>query len=90
MFDDVRKTEISTAATDLATSLIQGDHYASLHLARLLVADESKACRLFARAVAERLQRWPTKMMQEDDVLMVLRAAARDLVNGMGRQDESF
>ena len=90
MIDDARKMEIHKAAEDLATGLIQGDHYASLHLARLLVADESKACRLFARAVAERLQRWPTAKMQEDDVLMVLRAAARDLVSGMGRQDESL
>jgi hypothetical protein len=90
MIDDKHKAEIRTAAADLATSLIQGDHYASLHLARLLAADENKACRLFARAVAERLQRWPTAKMQEDDVLMVLRAAARDLVSGMGGQDEPF
>lgn len=62
MIDDTRKIEIRTATADLATSLIQGNHYAGLHLARLLVADESKACRLFARAVPERLQRWPTKV----------------------------
>jgi hypothetical protein len=87
MIDKARKTEIRTAAADLANSLIAGDHYASLHLARLLAADGSGACRLFARAVAERLQRWPTRMIptwmiQEEDVLMVLRAAARELVDG--------
>jgi sugar/nucleoside kinase (ribokinase family) len=66
MIDKARKTEIRTAAADLvspANSLIAGDHYASMHLARLLAADESDACRLFARAVAERLQQWPTRMI---------------------------
>ena len=80
MSDDACKTEIRTAAADLANSLITGDHYAGLHLARLLVADEDNSCRLFARAMAEQLQRWPIRVMQEDDVLLVMRAAARDLV----------
>ena len=61
MIDDARKTEIRTAAADLANSLVAGDHYASLHLARLLIADESDSCKLFAQAVSERLQRWPTR-----------------------------
>lgn len=80
MSDDKRKTEIRTAAADLANSLIAGDHYAGLHLARLLAIDEDDSFRLFARAMADQLQRWPTRMMQEDDVLMVMRAAARDLI----------
>jgi hypothetical protein len=80
MSDDKRKTEIRTAAVDLANSLIAGDLYAGLHLARLLAADEENSFRLFARAVADRLQRWPTQAMEEDDVLVVMRAAARALI----------
>ena len=81
MSDDTRKTEIRTAAADLANSLIAGDRYAGLYLAQLLAIDEDNSFRLFTRAMADQLQRWPTQVMQEDDVRMVMRAAARDLVN---------
>lgn len=80
MANDSRKRDIQTAAADLANCLIEQNSYAGIYLARLLLADKGNVYRLFTRALAQRLQRWPTKVMEEDDVLLVLRAAARDLV----------
>ncbi len=40
MTHDSRKREIQTAAVDLANSLIHGDRYASIHLARLILVGE--------------------------------------------------
>ena len=80
MTDDSQEREIQTAAADLANSLIYKDRYASIHLARLILASEDNAYRQFAEAVAERLQRWPKNVMQAGDVMMAMRAAARDVV----------
>ena len=80
MTDDSREREIQTAAADLANSLIHEDRYASIHLARLILADEGSVYRLFAQAVTERLQRWPRNMMEASDVILVMRAAARDVL----------
>jgi hypothetical protein len=82
MTEDTRKREIQTAAADLANCLIERNYFAGTYLAQLLLADDGDALRLFARALAWRLQRWPAKVMNEDDVTMVLRAAARDLIGG--------
>ena len=79
MTHDSREREIQTAAADLANSLIYKDRYASIHLARLILADEDSAFRQFAEAVVDRLQRWPKSVMQAGDVMMVMRAAARDV-----------
>ena len=79
MTDDSREREIQTAAADLANSLIYRDRYASIHLARLILAGEDSAYRQFAEAFAERLQRWPKSVMQAGDVMMVMRAAARGI-----------
>jgi hypothetical protein len=84
MTDDPREREIQTAAADLANSLIYRDRYASIRLARLLLAGEDGAYRQFARAFAKRLQRWPRSVMQAGDVLMVMRAAARDVTGETG------
>ena len=84
MTDNSRKREIQTAAADLANSLIYKDRYASIHLARLILAREDSMFRQFAEAVAERLQRWPKSVMQAGDVMMVMRAAARDVTGEMG------
>jgi hypothetical protein len=80
MTEDSREREIQTAAADLANSLIHEDRYASIHLARLILADEGSVYRQFAQALAERLQRWPKNVMQASDVTLVMRAAARDVL----------
>ena len=82
MAEDTRKREIQTAAADLANCLIERSNFAGTYLAHLLLADDGDSLKLFARAVAWRLQRWPAKVMDEDDVTMLLRAAARDLLGG--------
>jgi hypothetical protein len=69
MRDDSREREIQTAAADLANSLIYKDRYASIHLARLILAGEDSVYRASAHAFAERLQRWPKSVMQADDVI---------------------
>ncbi|MBN1933576.1 MAG: hypothetical protein JW934_02865 [Anaerolineae bacterium] len=79
MTNDSREREIQTAAADLSNSLIHKDHYASTHLARLILAGEDSAYLSLAQAMAECLQRWPKGVMQAADVLTVLRAAARDV-----------
>ncbi|MHC4617823.1 MAG: hypothetical protein ACYTEQ_08725 [Planctomycetota bacterium] len=79
MTDDSREREIQTAAADLANSLIYRDRYASIYLARLILAGGDSAYRQFAQAFTERLQRWPKSVMQANDVIMVMRAAARDI-----------
>jgi hypothetical protein len=84
MTHDSREREIQTAAADLANSLIYKDRYASIHLARLILAGEDRAYRPFARALAERLQRWPKSVVEASDVMMVMRAAARDITGEMG------
>ena len=84
MTHDSQKREIQTAAADLANSLIYEDHYASIHLARLILAGDEGAFRQFAEAFAERLQRWPKSVMQAGDVMMVMRAAARDVTGDPG------
>ena len=80
MTEDSREREVQTAAADLANSLIHKDRYASIHLARLILADEGNVYRVFAQALAERLQRWPKKVMQAGDVTLVVREAARDVL----------
>jgi hypothetical protein len=79
MTHDPQEREIQTAAADLANSLIYSDRYASIHLARLILAGEDNAYRQFTEAFAVRLQRWPKNVMQASDVMMVMRAAARDI-----------
>ena len=79
MTDDSQEREIQTAAADLANSLIYSDRYASIHLARLILAGEDNAYRQFTEAFAVRLRRWPKNVMQASDVMMVMRAAARDV-----------
>jgi hypothetical protein len=74
-----KEHKIQTAAADLANSLIYKDRYASIHLARLILAGEDSAYRQFAEAFTERLQRWPKGVMQAGNVMMVMRAAARDV-----------
>ena len=86
MTDDSREREIQTAAADLANSLIYKDRYASIHLARLILAGEDNAYRQFAEAFAERLQRWPKNLMQANDVILVMRAAARDVTGETGNR----
>ena len=84
MTHDPQEREIQTAAADLANSLIHKDRYASIHLARLILAGEDRAYRQFAEAFAARLQRWPKNVMQAGDVMMVMRAAARDIAGETG------
>jgi len=84
MIDDFRAREIQTASADLANSLIHKDRNASIHLARLILAGEDNAYRQFAQAFAGRLQRWPKNVMQAGDVMMVMRAAARDVTGEAG------
>jgi hypothetical protein len=84
MTHNPQEREIQTAAADLANSLIHSDRYASIHLARLILASEEGAYRQFAQAFAARLQRWPKNVMQASDVMMVMRAAARDVTGEMG------
>jgi hypothetical protein len=79
-----REREIQTAAADLANSLIHKDRYASIHLARLILAGEDSMYRQFAQAFAERLQRWPESAMQAGDVMRVMRAATRDVTGETG------
>jgi hypothetical protein len=86
MTDDFRVREIQTAAADLANSLIHKDRYASIHLARLILAGEDSAYRQFAQAFTERLQRWTKNVMQAGDVMTVMRAAARDVLGETARQ----
>ena len=80
MTHDSRECEIQTAAADLANSLIDKDRYASIHLARLILAGEDSAYRQFAQAFAEHLQKWPKSVIQASDVILAMRAAARDVV----------
>ena len=87
MTDNSRKREIQTAAADLANSLIFKDRYASIHLARLILAGEDNAYGQFAEAFAARLQRRQRRsknVMQASDVMMVMRAAARDVTGEAG------
>ena len=84
MTHDPQGREIQTAAADLANSLIHKDRYASIHLARLILAGEDSMYRQFAEAFAARLQRWPKSAMQAGDVMMVMRAAARDVTGETG------
>ena len=84
MTHDPQEREIQTAAADLANSLIHKDRYASIHLARLILAGEDRPYRQFAEAFAARLQRWPKNVMQAGDVMMVMRAAARDIAGETG------
>jgi hypothetical protein len=86
MTHDPKEREIQTAAADLANSLIYRDCYASIHLARLILAGEEGAYRELAEAFAERLQRWPRSVMQANDVILVMRAAARDVTGETGNR----
>ena len=89
MTDDSQKREIQTAAADLANSLIYRDRHDSIHLARLILAGEGGAYQQFAQALAERLQRWPKSVMQASDVILAMRAAARDVVGETTRRRHS-
>jgi hypothetical protein len=84
MTHDPKEREIQTAAADLANSLIHSDRYASIHLARLILVGEDSAYRQFAEAFADRLQRRPRSVVQAGDVMMVTRAAARDVAGETG------
>ena len=80
------RREIRGAASRLTDSLTCGGPEADMHLARLILADgpeESCAYRAFARALARQLQGWVKtgQPMREDDVVRMLRAAARELVD---------
>ena len=79
MTDNSRKREIQTAAADLANSLIYKDRYASIHLARLILAgEEGRAGRKphpsDRGAVWERQWLWNTPGGQRDGLIC----------NGMG------
>ena len=79
MTHNPQEREIQTAAADLANSLIHKDRYASIHMARLILAGEDNTYRQFVEAFAERLQRWPKNLIQAGDVMMLMRTAARDV-----------
>ena len=86
MKNDSREREIQTAAADVANSLIYKDRYASIHLARLILAGEEGVYRQFAEAFAERLHHWPKSVMQASDVMVVMRTAARDVLGETAQQ----
>jgi hypothetical protein len=78
--------DIQAAATDLAACLAQRNQNASIHLARLILADrahEGSTYRLFARALTHQLRQWAGRLqtVQEDDVTQILKGAARELIS---------
>ncbi|MBN1582089.1 MAG: hypothetical protein JXA89_15405, partial [Anaerolineae bacterium] len=73
-------------AGDLVDSLSRRDRQAGIHLARLVLADESDeegAYRALAHALAEQLRHWPGKIqtIREDDMVKLIKAAARELLD---------
>ena len=65
--------------------MAQKNQNAGIHLARLILADrtdEGCAYRLFARALTHQLRQWTGKLQtaQEDDVIRMLKGAARELI----------
>ena len=61
------------------------DRQASIELARLIRADEGNALGWFARALTDELHKWPvtTHSLETGDVVMILQAAARHLLNDL-------
>jgi hypothetical protein len=85
MNDSRSVRETRTVATELVESLMHRGQQAGIHLARLILLDESEeggAYRLFACALVQQLQHWPHGMeaIGEDDVVSMLRSAARELI----------
>jgi hypothetical protein len=88
MVEHRHESEREAAADDLADSLVHKDRRASVHLARLLLADESAeggVFRPFARTLARQLRRWSgtIQAIEEGDVEKMLRVAAREIVGEM-------
>jgi len=77
--------ETQVAAAELVESLRHRDPRSGIHLARLILADEPEdggAYRLFVCALTRQLRRWPKERLAigEDDVVAMLRSAARELL----------
>ena len=85
MSKGLSQNRIQATASELARSLAHRDRQAGVHLARLLLVDESveeSAYRLFACALARQLRRWPRGVTTIDqvDVVLMLRSAAHELL----------
>lgn len=83
---DTHRDDVQAAAIGLASSLAQKNQSAGIYLARLILADmadEGSAYRLFTRALAYQLRQWPGKLatIQGDDVIRMMRGAARELIS---------
>ena len=77
--------ETQAAAAELVESLRHRDMRSGIHLARLILADEpgdGSAYRLFICALTRQLRRWSkgVQAIREDDVVTMLRSAARELL----------
>jgi hypothetical protein len=82
---DRHANEVQAAAADLVASLALENQNASIHLARLLLADrddDGSTYRLFIRAFAQQLRRWTGRLqaIQEEDVARMLKSAACELI----------
>jgi hypothetical protein len=74
-----------TADADVSGPFVHEDRQCSIQLARLILADEPEegcAYRLFARGLAHQIQHWNQGVLAigEDDVVTMLRSAARELL----------
>jgi hypothetical protein len=83
---DTHRDDVQAAAIGLASSLAQKNQSAGIYLARLILADmadEGSAYRLFTRALTHQLRQWPGKLatIQGDDVIRMMRGAARELIS---------
>jgi len=91
MSRDTHRDDIQAAATGLASSLAHKNQSAGVYLARLILADtsdEGSTYQLFARALTHQLRQWSGKLaaIQGDDVIRMMRGAARELI-GEDRDD---
>ena len=80
-----QETKVKQVASALADYLLTGNRQASIELARLIRADESKTLGWFARALTDELHKWPvtTRSLETGDVVMILQATARHLLNDL-------
>ena len=79
------ESQVQAAAADLVASLAHGNQSASIHLARLILAeraDDGRMYGLFVRALAQQLRHWTGNWpaIQEGDVARMLKNAACELV----------
>ena len=77
--------QIQAAAADLAASLAQGNQSASIHLARLILADrleDQSTYQLLVHALTQQMRRWTGRLqaIREEDVARMLKSAARELI----------